>query len=1005
MLKLLSRHKLPWPKAGLRSLSNGKNVNVLAEARQFKEGDSVHGYKVVQNEDIPDFHMVAVKLKHERTGAEHLHIARDDQNNVFSVTFRTTPMDSTGVPHILEHTTLCGSKKFPCRDPFFKMLNRSLSTFMNAWTASDYTMYPFSTQNGTDYSNLMSVYLDAVFFPNLRELDFLQEGWRLENEKVDDPSSPLVFKGVVFNEMKGAFSNPESLFATHYQNLLLPSHTYGYVSGGDPLVIPELTWAQLKDFHRTHYHPSNSKFYTYGDLPLEKHLQQINDQSLNSFEKLVVDTKIINEPRWSEPRRAEVFCPPDNLAADAEKQTTISVGYLLDSTTDPFKAFTMGILSTLLASGPNSPFYQALIKPNIGSGYSPVVGVDTSTKDATFGVGLQGVSKKDVPKILDIIKTTFEDVAGKGFEDERIQSILHRVELAQKHQTSSFGLGVISSLMSSWNHDAEPISMLRVDEQVENFRNALSSDKEFLQKMVQEYFLENTHQLTLEMNPKEDYIELNEKREAEILESKVKKLTDEDKKIIFEKSLELEQQQNLVDDLSCLPKMLVKDIDKQAKRVDVDIEYGGNNIPIQICEQPTNGVCYFRAIADASALPENLKQYLPLFCSIITKMGAGSMNYEQLAQEVEMYTGGLSVGPHIVPHHTDQDKFELGVMFGSKCLDRNIPRMFSLWQDILNEPNLKNLDRLRTLINSIASDLAMSVADSGHAYAMAVAASQLTPVAKYSELFGGMSQVWFMRNLAEMDDLEQVSNSLIEIASYILNANDLRCSLNVTAESRGLASNALNALAADVNTLGTDEIEFDQMPHFAAKKSKTFIPMPFPVNYVSRCMRTVPYTHQDSASLQILGKLLSAKYLHREIREKGGAYGGGARHGGSTFSFFSYRDPNSTKTLKAFDESIQWAVNSNFTDEDIEEAKLSVFASIDSPVSPGNKGITLFSQRITHEMRQQFRDRLFQVNRDGILDVAKKYLASDDTVDSMAVIGPENTEFEQDESWEKKTGL
>eukprot|EP00794_Sanderia_malayensis_P000544 gene544-1199_t len=851
-------------------------------------------------------------------------------------------------------------------------------------------MYPFSTQNHTDFANLMSVYLDAAFFPNLNELDFLQEGWRLENETINDPNSPLVFKGVVFNEMKGALSNPEALFATHYQNLMLPSHTYGTVSGGDPLVIPELTWKQLKDFHRTHYHPTNSKFYTYGDQPLENHLELINKQALQHFDRISTNTEIPDEPKWTKPRQAEMSCPPDTLAADASKQTTITVGYMLESTDDPFDVFTMGILSSLLASGPNSPFYQALIKPNIGSGYAPVVGVDGSTRNPTFAIGLQGVSQDDVPNILNIIQETFEKAAREGFEQERIESILHRVELSQKHQTSNFGLGLISTLMSSWNHDADPVSMMKVNEQVKKFRNELEEDPEFLQKKVKEYFLSNLHQLTLEMNPKEDYLKMNDEREAQILNNKIQQLTEEDRKIIMKKALQLEKKQHETEDLSCLPKMFVKDA----------------NVPVQFCEQPTNGVTYFRAIADASSLPFSLKPYLPLFCSIITKMGAGNRNYEELSQDIEMYTGGLSVSPHLVSHHTDQDNFELGVMFSSHCLERNHARMFSLWQDVFNQPNLKDYDRLRTLINSIASDLAMSIADSGHMYSMTSSASSLTPAARFGELFGGMSQVLFMKEIAESDDLESVANNLIQIAYYLLNVNDVRCSLNIrNGEARVNATAALDEFLLSLDSLGSDEIESYTMPSFKAKNKSIFMPMPFPVNYVSQSIRTAPYCHEDHPRLRILAKLISAKYLHREIREKGGAYGGGAKIGSSVFSFFSYRDPNDVDTLKAFEGSVKWASNREFTSEDVEEAKLSVFAAIDSPISPANRGFGLFSQGITDDMKQMYRDRLFQCSEDDLVDVSNRYLLPGVQVDSRTIIGPENEQLEKSDKWQIKKGM
>ncbi|XP_060592348.1 presequence protease, mitochondrial-like, partial [Ruditapes philippinarum] len=492
---------------------NVKTKTVLDTARALQPGTKLHGYTVKKVENVPELFLTTVALNHDLTGAEHLHVARDDTNNVFSVAFRTTPMDSTGVPHILEHTVLCGSKKFPVRDPFFKMLNRSLATFMNALTASDWTMYPFSSQNRQDYNNLLSIYLDAVFYPQLRELDFNQEGWRLEHENIQDKDSPINFKGVVYNEMKGVFSSQQNIFAETVQNKLLPSHTYGVISGGDPDYIPDLTWDHLKNFHKTHYHPSNSRFFTYGNFPLEDHLQYINNNYLSHFKKIETDTSVPLEPRWSSPREETITCQPDTMAPDPNKQTTVAVNFLLSDITDVEEGTTLNIISNLLTDGETSPFYQALLEANIGSDYAPVVGYNGYTKESSFSVGLQGIHKDDVEKVKQIISDTIDKVIQEGFEQSRIDALLHRIELSTKHQTSNFGLGIVMSVTSMWNHDGDVSEMLRVNNQMKLFKEKLRNDPQYIQNKVKQYFKDNSHRLTVVMSPDEEYDEKRKTKE------------------------------------------------------------------------------------------------------------------------------------------------------------------------------------------------------------------------------------------------------------------------------------------------------------------------------------------------------------------------------------------------------------------------------------------------------------------------------------------------------------
>ncbi|CAB1317583.1 unnamed protein product, partial [Coregonus sp. 'balchen'] len=814
---------------------------------------------------VPDLFLTAVKLTHDNTGAQYLHAARDDKNNLFSVQLRTTPMDNTGVPHILEHTVLCGSEKYPCRDPFFKMLNRSLSTFMNAFTASDFTMYPFSTQNGKDFQNLLSVYLDAVFFPCLRELDFWQEGWRLENENPTDPTSPLVFKGVVFNEMKGAFSDNERVYAQHLQNKLYPDHTYGVVSGGEPLAIPDLSWEQLKHFHATHYHPSNARFFTYGDLPLEQHLKQIQEEALSKFERSEPDTAVPKQPHWDRPREDHVTCSPDAMAPDAAKQNTLCMSYLLGD-----------LLSSLMISGPNSPFYKTLIEPKIGTDFSSVVGYDGSTKEASFSIGLQGMAEEDTEKVKQIIVQTIDEIIANGFEEERIEALLHKIEIQMKHQSTSFGLSLASYIASCWNHDGDPVQLLKISESVAQFRQALKDNPHFLQEKVLHYFKDNTHRLTLSMSPDEAYLEKQVKAEKEKLQKKLLSV------------------QSKIQDASCLPALKVSDIEPTIAVTPVEMGTAGG-VPVQYCEQPTNGMVYFRAMCSLNTLPEDLKLYVPLFCSVITKMGCGGLDYRQQAQQMELKTGGI-------PHFDDEE-------------------------------------RLRVLVMMSAQELANGISYSGHMYAMTRAARSLTPTGELQETFGGMEQVKFMKRIAEMPDLTQVLRTLPRIKRHILNPLNMRCAVNATpqkmSDAAGQLDNFMSNVASNKKERKPVRSDIIEEPNFKPCQMKTFFPMPFPINFVSECIRTVPFTHEDYASLNILSRMMTAKYLHGEIREKGGAYGGGAKVGGGLFTFYSYRDPNSVQTLSTF-----------------------------------RKGMGRFLSGITDELKQAHRERLFAVTDKNLVDVA-----------------------------------
>uniref|UniRef100_A0A6I8NDF6 Presequence protease, mitochondrial n=1 Tax=Ornithorhynchus anatinus TaxID=9258 RepID=A0A6I8NDF6_ORNAN len=887
---------------------------------------------------IPELFLTAVKLSHDGTGAKYLHVAREDANNLFSVQFRTTPKDSTGVPHILEHTVLCGSEKYPCRDPFFNMLNRSLSTFMNAFTASDYTLYPFSTQNPKDFQNLLSVYLDAAFFPCLRELDFWQEGWRLEHENPTDPQSPLVFKGVVFNEMKGAFTDNERIFSQYLQNKLLPDHTYSVISGGDPLNIPDLTWEQLKQFHAIHYHPSNARFFTYGNLRLEQHLKQIHEEALSKFQRIEPNTAVPVQKLWDKPREHHVTCSPDSFAADPNKQTTVSVSFLLPDITDTFEAFTLSLLSSLLIWGPNSPFYKALIESGLGTDFSPDVGYNGCTREAYFSVGLQGIAEKDTEAIKHIIAKTIDEVIEKGFEDERIEALLHKIEIQMKHQSTSFGLALTSYIASCWNHEGDPVELLKLENQTARFRQCLKENPRFLQEKVQKYFKNNPHRLTLSMSPDETYYDKQTQMETDKLKQKVDSLSAPEKEYIFEKGLELRTLQSKPQDASCLPALKVSDIEPTIPFTELDTALAAGEVPIQYCAQPTNGIVYFRAFSSLNTLPEELRPYVPLFCSVLTN-----------------------------PHFEEEEHFKV-------------------------------------LVKMTAQELSNGIPDSGHMYASIRASRNLTPAGDLQETFSGMDQVKLMKRIAEMSDIKSVLRKLPRIKKHVLNGDNMRCSVNAAPQQLPVAAkeveNFLKSLVRSKKERKPVRPHVIEDPTFKPCQMKTHFLLPFPVNYVGECVRTVPYTAPDYASLRILARLMTAKFLHTEIREKGGAYGGGAKlsHSG-IFTFYSYRDPNSIETLESFGKAVEWAKSGKFTQQDIDEAKLSVFSAVDSPIAPSDKGLDHFLYGLSDEMKQAHREQLFAVSREQLIQATNTYLSVGQSTRGLAILGPENTSIAKDPSW------
>ncbi|KAF7888151.1 uncharacterized protein EAF02_002692 [Botrytis sinoallii] len=994
-----------------------KGVTELAQYP--KPGEKLHGFTLLRSKHVQELELTALHLKHDKTGADYLHVAREDKNNVFSIGFKTNPPDDTGVPHILEHTTLCGSKKYPIRDPFFKMLPRTLSNFMNAFTASSHTFYPFATTNEQDFKNLMSVYLDATLHPLLKQSDFTQEGWRIgpENPRVaieGDAAKPedskLVFKGVVYNEMKGQMSDAGYLYYIRFQDHIFPAINN---SGGDPQKMTELTYEQLKKFHAEHYHPSNAKVFTYGDMPLADHLVEVNAQ-LNAFERINGEMEVLKPIDLSSgPQTITVPGPIDPLV-DADMQFKTSTSWLVGDATDVLETFSLSIMFALLMDGYGSPLYRNLIEAGLGTEWSPNSGYDPSGKVGIFSVGLTGVKEADVPKVKEAIHKTFQEAHKNGFEKSKIDGYLHQLEFSLKHKTAKFGMSLMQRIKPKWFEGVDPFEALAWNDTVAAFQKEFEKGG-YLEGLLEKYLL-NDNTLTFTMAPSTTYGDELVAEEATRLAKKIAEVTEkaggeaEARAQLEKRELELleEQGKSNTQDLSCLPTVHVKDIPRQDEKIELR-DSRVENVNVQWRETPTNGLTYFRAINTFENLPEELRTYIPLFTDAIMRLGTKDMTMEQLEDLMKLKTGGIGVGYYASSSPTDFKSASEGLSFSGTALDRNVPEMFGLLRKLVLETDFDSPDaevRIRQLLQGSADGAVNNIASSGHAFARGYAEAGVTQYGRLKEQVGGLSQVKLTTSLASRPEAEGLADVIDKLKTIqrlaFSGSSTIRTALTCGSES---VTNNEAALQQFLSSIPRSELpsRIVPPPDFT-RNTKTFFPLPYQVYYGGFALPTVSYTSPAGAPLQILSQLLTHKHLHHEIREKGGAYGGGAYSRGldGIFGFYSYRDPNPLNTMSIMRNAGKWAVQKEWTERDLEEAKLSVFQSVDAPQSVSQEGMTRFVSGVSEEMVQERRERLLDVTKEQVQTVAQKYLvdALENGQGNMVFLGEQKPWV--DGTWETK---
>ena len=950
----------------------------------------IGGYTIVRREPLERLEGSFIELVHERTGARHIHIECTDDNNAFAVCFPTVPKDSKGVAHILEHVVLAGSKRFPVRDPFFAMTRRSLATFMNALTGADSTTYPFSTRNSKDYMNLLQVYLDAVFFPLLSEDAFKQEGIRFEFEDPADPSSSLRHKGVVFNEMKGALATPQAAMQRNLGRTLFPGTTYANISGGDPEHMPELTWEELRRFHADHYHPSNAYFYTYGDQPLERTLATIEESALSSFKRSLVDTSIPNVKRFEKPTTsAEPYPAPPG--EDNSRKGQALVAWVTVPAIDSFRLLAMRVLSEVLLGNSAAPLRKALIDSKIGSALADGSGFQDDFKETVFGAGLKGIAVADAPKVERIILETLKKLSKDGLDASQVDAAIHRLEFEKRERSNAgfpYALKVLFNFLGTYYYGGDPYSPLNLDADLEHLEQVRREGR-FFENLVAAEMLDNQHRALLVLEPDTDLEERKRRKELEHLAAIEARLTDEERARIVADALRLKVEQEAKQDLGVLPSLALSDIPMRFDDVESrEVKIG--NTPVEFFPLPTNGITYLDIRSDFAALSNDLKELLPLFSRVFTQSGAAGQDYVEVANRIAAVTGGIGAGPAVQPLAARDDYLQSFLVSG-RALDRNVGPFIDLLTDLTAQLEIEP-HRLKEVIDESATRLESSIAGLGFQFAILRATSKLSSEGAINDGLQGIGMLHEVRRVARLneEELTDVIARLQTIRTTLFRRNAIHVVVTCEESMVDLIAERLGGLVDALPDGGSDGHVERPGPLARAPEART---APLPVAFNVRGFKTVRYTHADAPVLLVLANYLRDTFLHRELREKGGAYGAVAQAstGGGTFYMASYRDPEVVRTYDTFDRAAAWVVDGEITDETLKEAILGACGDVDPLESPDIKGRREATNRLagfTRAEREKFKKRLLEVSASDLRRVAVAYLSSNAHAQAT-VAGPE----------------
>lgn len=973
-------------------------------------------FELLEHRHIEALSMDVLISQHVKTGAMHYHLAHPSDENAFLVGFRTQPMDSKGEAHILEHVALCGSEKFPVRDPFFSMIKRSLNTFMNAMTAADWTAYPYATQNKNDYFNLLDVYLDAAFFPNIHPLDFAQEGIRVELDENDKPQ----FKGIVFNEMKGAMSGEIDQLYHTVAHHLFPTTTYHYNSGGDPADIPDLTHTELVEFHQSHYHPSNSVIMSFGNIPVAQTQAKLHDDVLSRF---TAGKKHVSRP---EQRLSAPISATDTYTADeaGPDQTHHVVAWLLPSITDPKQRLALRLLEGVLVEHAGSPLRAYLDSHPLGKAPSPLLGLDDSHYEMVFYTGLRGSNPEHAEAVEQGIMDLLAQVASQPIDDDTIETILHQIEIDQRHiggDSIPYGLNLMLEGFSTAIHDGNPIDVWEVDEHLAWLREQVK-DEQWLPNLIKTHLLDNNHRVRVTLTPDSEKSARLAAAEQTRLDTIAMDLTADDKDILRKQALDLAARQAAPDDLSLLPKVGLEDVPTDIsfkEGTQKQITLNGQSSTLFEYEAGTNGLYYYQVIVpltdaigagNAETLPANEvinHPLLPIYLSLFSELGTDSLTAYELQAKQAAHSSGVTARISQRTSIDDSQTISSYFVVATRALNRK-PEAIDLLKEVMEHSVFTEHDRIKEILQSRAASWQSRLASAGHAYAMQTASRGMSRQAHLEYVRSGLPALNALKDFlshASEDDTQwdELATSLMALHQRIISLPKHALIISEAEQTERLSDLIVSSWQdseASEQTISADDVESNVPSEFAdltldpalnGEKDATRALENNPIVqdmawlvatnvYHNASAYTVPAAdHPDTAALMVLAPYLRNGYLHSAIRERGGAYGGGAGYDANAcaFKFFSYRDPYCAETFAHFEASIEWLLNEPQTDEQLEEAILGIISGMDKPGSPAGEAVKACFADLHQrgaDWQRKMRASILAVTIDDLKRVARQYL-------------------------------
>ncbi len=943
-------------------------------------------FELVFDREVREIKSQVRFYNHISTGAELLSIVNEDDNKVFGVCFRTPPSDSTGVAHILEHSVLCGSRKYPVKEPFVQLIKGSLKTFLNAFTYPDKTCYPVASQNVQDFYNLVDVYLDAVFYPRLTPFVLQQEGWHYE---MSGPEGALGIKGVVYNEMKGVYSSPDSMLLELSQQSVFPDITYGLDSGGDPKVIPTLTFEKFKSFYDYFYHPSNARIYFYGNDDPDRRLEII-EEYLKDFSRAGVKSSVPLQNRGATPGRiVRSFGVSGEEASAGGLKGMLTINWLLPEAADTDLNLAFQVLEYSLIGMPGSALRRSLIESGLGEDLAGV-GLEAELRQLYFSTGLKGIRVEDAGKVENLIFETLSAVARDGVDPEAVEAAVNTIEFRLRENNYGHfpqGLAVMLRSLATWLYDADPLSLMAFEVPLCRLKENLKSEG-FLERLIREYFLENPHRTVVLLKPEAGLAERENEEEATRLETVKKSFSKGEIESVIENGKSLERIQSAPDSpeaLATIPGLKVSDLDRQNRPIPTE-PWPLDGVRGFYHDLFTSGITYLDVGFDLRVLPGEYLSYAPIFGRLLLEMGTELRDFASLSQKISRKTGGIH--PEIFTSSVIGDSEPAAWLFlRGKSMTAQTGDLADILAEVLGSVKLDNRERFRQIVLEEKARQERKIVPSGHLVINNRIRAHFSLSDWVKELTDGVSYFLFLGHLAGRIDQDWagVLSDLENVRGLL--AGRLSAVLNLTADKKELQAiegpvrSILNSLSDRVAPAAKWRPEL--FPEFEG-----FI-VPSQVNYVGKGADLYRAGYESHGSSRVISGYLRSSWLWEKVRVQGGAYGGFCLFDriSGVFTFLSYRDPNVMKTLESFDGAAQFLRNSDISDDEVSKAIVGAIGEIDSYMLPDMKGYISMLRDFTgetDEIRQKSREQILAttvkdfrafaevlggVNRDGIVKV------------------------------------